>query len=294
MLLQRLPGLTIREQQEGGRSFVDVDMLDALQGTAIARFVASPFKQPDAENWRHPSRELGQSLAGFLTERWSLKVSSHLAAAREAAERWNAPTLAIDCILSASHRADVETFDCDSFVIKQGIVETLDFELCSLSNLELQWCGIGTVNVADSHPTGIRLYKCMIDRIIGIADSKGLPGWISECDIGEFDCLHTNAAIMRLQTPLPVRVLLTILRKLFLQRGRARKESAFFRGLEPGATRYVKPVLEIIRKSGFAFPIPLGDGVIWHPNREIQSRVNQMVATLGTNHDPVVLQATRL
>ncbi len=294
MLIQRLPGLTVRDQQEGGRSFVDTDMLDALQGTAIARYIASPFKQPDAENWRHPLRELGHSLAGYLTKDWLLKSSAHLTAAREAVERWNAPTLALDCIVSATHRADVDTFDCEGLIVKQGIADLVDLEHCPLNNFELQWCGIGSLNIGDAHPKGVRLYKCMIERLVGIADSKGIPPWIVECDIGEYDSLSTNAAIMRSQTLLPVRVLLTVLRKLFLQRGRARKESAFFRGLEPGAIRYVVPVLEIIRKSDFAFPIALADGTIWHPNREIQGRVNQIVATLGTNHDPIVLQAARL
>jgi len=37
--LQRLPGLTERGQTQGTRSFVDEDMLYALQGSGLARFV---------------------------------------------------------------------------------------------------------------------------------------------------------------------------------------------------------------------------------------------------------------
>jgi len=293
-LLQRLPGLTTRDQQEGARSFVDLEMLDALRGSAVARFVSNPFLPPQADNWRNPLGELGCSIAALLTVRSGIKPTGHRVAAKEALDRWNSPTLAIDCLLSAADRPDVETFDCEGLVVKEGYAGNLDFEQSPIDNVEFQWCQIGTLNISDAKPNRVRLYQCFVDKLIGRPDAKGLPDWISECEIGEFDNLNTNAAIMHCGAPMPVRVLLTILRKLFIQRGRARKESAFSRGIDPAATKFVPEILELMRRAEIAFRINLADGTIWHPNRRQQGRVMQIVATLGANNDALVVEASKL
>lgn len=292
-LLQRLPGLTARDQQEGGRSFVDQDMLDALRGGAVARFVVEPYVPLSHEGrlWQHPLGELGCSLCGLLTFERRLSPTTHITAAREALKRWDAPTLALDCVLSAAHRPDLDCVNCDGLVLKEGYAETLDLEHFTFSNIELQWCHIRTLNIGDANPDHVKLYHCMIERLIGVADERGLPGWLSECIIGEFDSLHTNAAILRSNAPLPVRVLLTVLRKLFMQKGRARKETAFYRGLDQSAAKLVPKALELIGKFGIAERINLPDGTIWHPHRNCQARVQQIVATLGTSNDPLVRQA---
>ena len=292
-LLQRLPGLTARDQQEGGRSFVDPEMLDALRGSAVARFIMDPYAPPAPEGrlWNHSLGELGYSLCGMLTAEWDLSPSVHCTAAREAVGRWEAPILALDCVLSAVHRADDEPVDCNGIVIKEGQAETLDFEHANVSNLELQWCHIKTLILGDAQPENVRLYNCLIERIVGVSDAKGLPAWIAECEIGKYDSLQTNAAIMRLSSPLQVRVLLTILRKLFLQKGRARMESAMYRGLEPNAAKFVPQIMDLVRKSGFAERISLANGAIWHPHRSRQARVQEIVATLGMNDDPLVRKA---
>ena len=211
-------------------SFTLSNALWALRGSAVAGFVSKPFVSPEAENWRHPLGELGYSTAALISARCKIKVAEHVVAAREAANRWNAPILALDCLLSAAHRPEVEVFDCNGMVIKEGFADCLDFEYSPVSHVELQWCHIRTLNLGDANPVGVRLYQCMIEKLVGISNAKRLPDWINQCDVGEFDSLNTNAAIMRSSAPMPVRVLLTILRKLFIQRGRARKESTFFQG----------------------------------------------------------------
>ena len=159
-------------------------MIDALRGSAVGKFVIDPFSYPGAENWRHPLRELGCSIAGLLTSNWNVKPSAHNTAAKQAMDRWGAPTLALDCVLSAAHRPDTESFDCDSLVVKEGIADCIDFEQSTVSNLELQWCQIKTVNIGEFHPQKIRLYQSLIDRLVGVSDADGLPDWIVECEIG--------------------------------------------------------------------------------------------------------------
>lgn len=293
-LLQRLPGLTARDQQEGGRSFVDAEMLDALRGSFVARFIREPFTNPESENWKHPLGELGCSVSALLTTQLGVKLPSHSVAAQEAYTRWTSPTLALDCLISAAHRMEGDSFDCGGLVLKEGFAETLDFEHAAICNIQLQWCEINTLIIGETTPNAVTLYECIVHRLVGVADERGLPKWIVGGVIGEYDDLHTNAAIMRSTAPVPVKVLLTILRKLFMQRGRARRESSFHRGLDAGSGQYVGDVLRILRKESIAHPFAAGEGTIWHPNRRHQGRVMRVVSSLGVSDDPLVQQVSEL
>lgn len=71
-----------------------------------------------------------------------------------------------------------------------------------------------------------------------------------DCDFEEFSDARTNADIFELQLPEGTKVLLTVLKKLFMQRGSGRRESAFTRGLDHRARRLVPDVLDLIKRKG--------------------------------------------
>ena len=77
----------------------------------------------------------------------------------------------------------------------------------------------------------------------------------------------TNDAVMNLALADPVKVLLTILRKLFMQRGTGRQYSALRRGLPPTLTNYVEPVINQIKVNDLAKDVYLNRRAILIPNR---------------------------
>ena len=80
-----------------------------------------------------------------------------------------------------------------------------------------------------------RFKGCFFAEVHGHVSSKDLPPTVfdKECLFGEFpESLETTDAILDLDLPLGVRVLLTMLRKLYQRSGRGRRENALYRGLD--------------------------------------------------------------
>ncbi len=294
VLLQRLPGLTSRDQEEGTRSFVDLDMLEALKGSAVARFIENPYSPVAEGRWNHPLGSLGCQVAGLVAEGKGLAIIQHQVAAEEALARWHEPTLAIDCIVSGAIRAEEDSLDCRGLVVEEGFCDSIDFESVSLRNLHLKSCSLKELTLGGSPPPDVSITGCLIDRLVGAAEPRGLPAWIRECDVGEFDNVQTNEAILSLPLPLPVRVMLTILRKLYVQKGRGRKESAFYGGLDQQALRFVPPTLDILKTEAIAYPVTLRGETVWHGRRTERNRVIGILAAPGTARDPILIRARSL
>ncbi len=294
VLLQRLPGLTSRDQEEGTRSFVDFDMLEALKGSAVAGFIENPYSPVADGRWNHPLGALGCQVAALVAERKGVAIPQHQVAGEEAVARWHEPTLALDCILSGAVRAEEAGLDCRGLVVEEGFCDSIDFESIILGNLHLKSCGVKELVPGGSSPSGVSIVGCLIDRVVGAGELKGLPAWIRDCDVGEFDNLRTNEAILRLPLPLSVRVMLTILRKLYVQKGRGRKESAFSRGLDQHALWFVPATLDILKTEGVAYPFTLRGETIWHGRRTERARVLEILAAPGGARDPIILRARGL
>lgn len=295
VLLQRLPGLTSREQEEGARSFVDADMLEALRGSAVARFVQNPYS-PIAENrWNHGLPPLGCQLAALVVEKLSLPITKHRVAAAEALARWHEPTLAIDCVMSGAMREDDAGVDCEGLVIEEGLVDTIDLESLNLNNLHLKSCHINELNIGGTRSLNLRISQCLVNRVVGAAEPRGLPVWMSECEVGEFDNVQTTEAILNLPVPTPVRVMLTILRKIFVQKGRGRKESSLYRGLDQHISLLVPRALEILQAEAVIYPIRgAGRDTIWYGRRTMRSRSLGILAAAGSGTDAILVRAREL
>ena len=93
---------------------------------------------------------------------------------------------------------------------------------------------------------------------------------------------------------LPVRVLLTILRKLYLQGGSGRKENAFTRGMSNSAGRFVDSLLEIVRREGLATVGTYGANKVWQPVRSQRPRVRRLLESPTATSDPALLEAAKL
>ena len=77
--------------------------------------------------------------------------------------------------------------------------------------------------------------------------------------------------------PIGQRVGLSILRKLYLQRGSGRKEEALYRGLSRTDQHVVEEALQILERFGLAIKTHSGRQRIWVPARRSTSRVYEML-----------------
>ena len=293
-LLQRLPGLTSRDQEIGARSFVDLEMLQALRAGDVARFMENPYRKINQGFWHHALDEFGCSVAGLLVQRKGVQQQNHRVAAMEAINRWQEPTLALDCLLSYRKEEDSLILDAGGMAIVGGNCDTIDLVEGNIQAVVLDSCLIEHIRFDVNLPTDVVFRKCMIDRVEGVAASRELPAMFDNCEIVEFDNTQTNTAIMRSSLPSSVRVLLTIIRKLFLQKGSGRIEAALYRGLEERYTKHVEPILQHLDSSGIIFSHPSPRGIIWHGNRAERTRMLRILEKPTTSDDVLLASVARL
>lgn len=292
VMLQRLPGMTARDEEEGGRTFVDDDMLNALRGSALAYFVQSPYQPVAEERISIPLGPLGAAVCARVSRRWQLPIGAIATAARESLARWQQPTLALDCAIAGGIAATEsgEELDLGELVVVDGFVDVLDVGSLRLKGLIVRdsWVNELDLSDVDELPT-VRVESSVIARVRGVAEPAGLPEWVSGCEVIEYDETPTNAAILRTTSiPLEARVLMVVLRKLFLQRGAARKESALFRGLDQAGQACVPHVLDLLEAEDMVFSLPIGGERVWHPRRAQQGRVRALLASGAAGDDPLM------
>lgn len=293
-LLQRLPGLTSRDQEIGARSFIDLEMLQALRAGDVARFMENPYRKINQGSWYHALDEFGCSVAGLLVQRKGVQQQNHRVAAMEAINRWQEPTLALDCLLSYKKEEESLILDAGGMAIVGGNCDTIDLVEGNIQAVILDSCLIEHIRFDVNLPTDVVFRKCMIDRVEGVAASRELPAMFDNCEIVEFDNTQTNTAIMRSSLPSSVRVLLTIIRKLFLQKGSGRVEAALYRGLEERYTKHVEPILQHLDSSGIIFSHPSPRGIIWHGNRAERTRMLRILEKPTTSDDVLLASVARL
>jgi hypothetical protein len=142
-----------------------------------------------------------------------------------------------------------------------------------------------------------RFHECYFTRIEGRAGFDDLPTGVfdTKCQVEAFGHTVENpSSILELDLPIGVRVLLTVLRKLYLQHGTGRRENALFRGLDQGARQYVNPILDVLSKYGLATRTRSHDQTHWLPVRKEAMRVNRIIAAPNTPGDAALEECRAL
>lgn len=293
MQLQRLPGLTPRAQDPSARSFVDEDLLQALQGSAIARAILEGRYDLADRKWGAALGRGGIRMAAYLLEQQQFEAPGLIATAvralHEDSDRSDLHQFAADCIAIAIELADeLDVLHFKDFVLTDGLLQTLDLEEQRLADITFRSCGIDHLVVGEGFlKSRIKFEHCVFDRISGVPSAAGLPNdAFVNCDYGKFDEANTNAAILRLNVPPRLKALMTVLRKLYLQAGGGRRFSALKRGLPGGGPMhgYVDEVVNLLDRQGMI----IVTGEIAHPVRRHINRVNDILASGPLSKDPLV------
>ena len=297
-LLQRLPGLTAREQEIGARSFIDDEMMETLRAGPVARFIQNPYAgNPYSEcglhGPTHPLTDFGCYVSQHLTDQLGVQKAQYIVAAREAVNRWAEPTLALDSILTGASTWPEGVFDAEGLLVANGLADIINLEDHPIVNLSLQNCMLNHLRWED-HMSKVKFTRCQIVKLDGIANPRALPDMFDECDIETFEHKNTNSAIVRSELPPPTKVLLVILRKLFLQRGSGRAESALSRGLGDSLQTYVTPVRDLLVSKGIIYSHVASGRAVWHGNRAYRSQILRILERTDNSDDPLVRAAAEL
>ncbi|MBX3664607.1 MAG: hypothetical protein KF834_02865 [Burkholderiales bacterium] len=298
--LQRLPGIAQRDAEAGTRSFVDFDMLAALQGSGFARHVLAGFRYT-ATTPLAPLSERAQDMAAYLlqknqaTSHTLLSVCTQLLTTKISAP--GASQNAADCLAVALLLAtdnDSTELDMRGSIIDGASISRILLNEVALKNVSFRNCTIRELHMPDvPDKTGISFSNCIISRVVGATSRNGVSNSLvsNDCEIEEFDNASTISAVLKLDLAPQAKALITVLRKLYKQTGAGRKMSAFSRGItRPEVLRFIEPVISVLSRHQF---ISIYDHVV-HPVRRQSSRVEAILAAPSLSDDPLVIEVRSL
>lgn len=164
-----------------------------------------------------------------------------------------------------------------------------------LQRLTLRSLIVGDFLLPDESVQGPRVEDSIFERVFGVQGATSFPTWVVGCSAESYDDASTNADILRDGTlPVGVRVALTMLRKLFVQRGHGRKENALSRGMAQDARGRARRLLPILQSEGLAFAVSAKGTTLWHPVQGQRRRAQAMLDSPTTSQDPFLRRARSL
>jgi hypothetical protein len=293
--LQRLPGLTQRDQEPGLRSFVDEDFLAALQGSAFAKLVQGLFTGhlPDPID---VLSDKACTMASHILRKFGITANAVVAAAPRIGEHLRRlgsdQTVADACALSLhmAQEEERETLDFHGVVLDLVNLSRIDLDTLAVDGLTIRNSVIRELLIGQmALKSSIRFENCHVVRVGGVSQEQGLPSSLfgTGCTFETFDSYATTSAVQQMSLPAELRALLTILRKLYKQAGGGRKIAALHRGItHPDVAEYIDDVIQILEQEDF---VTIYNKVV-HPVRRRASRVERILRAPSLSQDPLVIR----
>jgi len=298
ILIQRLPGLGEPNANDGARSFIDQSLVDAARAGDVVRFIEDPhtFAFQNFENWQIGLSTLGIQVASHILS--SRKQSdTKLSTALPLAARKNENYVLATDLLHLMQERGIAYQGGDYVYIKGVWVENLEFDEMSpdFSRVEFQDCGIKHLELSLDVPEKNlpKFSRCMFGTVEGrVSETEMTNSIFQECAFDDFiNAGETNTAVLSLNMPLACRVLLVILRKLYLQSGAGRRESALMRGLDHKGKILVPEILSMLSREGLAIEYKAKQSIVWLPVRSEMARVQQLIAEPTVSTDTLMRHA---
>lgn len=292
VLLQRLPGLGRTAADTEERRFVDTYLLDGLRASDVIFIVDRNDKRSTASSWANPLSENGLLICGRKLA--SLNLIEDSITFLKTNSRVKNQTLLFDIVASilVSGATDV---DFGGAYIESGHASVLDFSQTRVRNLHVEDSIVEKINITGAAVSGVRLKSSAIGTLEGISSQDAIPDWLQGNSVDFFSSVATTSRI-RAANLLPAqKVLVTVLRKTFFQRGAGRKEEALLRGL--GKLVKAGDLDRIVGKliSEGMLSKERGDsGHLYVPVRNQKGRAGSIIGELSLSKDPIWAYVSQL
>jgi hypothetical protein len=308
LLLQRLPGLGVYRAEDDSRTFVDIELAEVCRARDITDFVLNPYGQLQDDGWKS-SISLAATFAGQTA---ITRVSRNLLDVDQFA------TAKIEAALNAAEnqreigalRADLAALAVEmshppttTIIIEGEVFEnytlTLPHGTTDLSNLVFRDCLFECIDIAsDSDIKLLPAFQgCIFLMILGRTSASDLPDarFDARCTYEMFaDSAETQSAILSSNLTRGEKLVLTILRKLFIQSLGGRAESALYRGLDLNDRQIVPDAIKILQQHGLLMLYNRGDGNVWVPVRKEIARARRILGAPASCGDEVIADARKL
>ncbi len=295
VLLQRLPGLGVRSGADEARVFIHEDLTDVCRAGDLFVFVTDPFTFPlsPLENWEAAMGEIGQQVLVRRLNQNGVSRGKLEAPIRILETREKCTVAVADLVLAGINN---EMSFANAVFVSRALIPFLDLSEVTGNHSEVnfQECLFSELCVASEDQSLLpRFLGCYIGNLSGRVSRKDLPQGIFDEDC-TFDCFEghtlTTSSIMELSLPLGQRVLLSVLKKLYVQKGSGRRENALLRGLDERSRRIVPDILRVLKANGLTYVARHAANHVFYPVRSQTKRVYQIINAPSASQDILLNQ----
>lgn len=294
IVLQRLPGLRVSDSHTNTREFIDDDMVDAARAGDVMRWVLECQRGDIPEhlsNWQALMGSTGEAVLLRQMDAFGVNLKSLDTALQRTGARADLEGLRGDLVktmlatgLAPSRPVTLANLHISNLVISGE---------CDASPVRLDQCIIDCLQLTDASDVALMpsLVDCSVGEVVGVSAIDDFARTkFPNTQFGEFSTMTDNAAsILRLDLPDYALVAMTVLKKVFMQAGHSRKDSAFYRGgLTTRQRELVPKVLADLQSRGAIRMLRLRGDTQWVANRALSQRVKKILESPLSTDDPLV------
>ena len=236
------------------------------------------------EKWFNPLSILGQRILSRQIK--GEKIKSYIKYCEQAIFDENI-ILASDIVASLM-RIDGIEIEFSNLTISDGHMTELDVSRAKPKNLYINSLIIEQIIFPNFIVSGLSITDCIIQRVYGISKSSGLPNWISNSSVDSFESIENVSAIKNSNLTSKHKILVTILKKTFFQKGMGRQEESLLRGLgQVDSGNYTQRILSYLISNGLLEKTKGDHGNIYVPVIKHKNRIGDMLAKLNVSEDEI-------
>jgi energy-coupling factor transporter ATP-binding protein EcfA2 len=291
IILQRLPGLGRIDGNSHDRQFIDDYILSGLQAISIINIIANNKTEYINIGWNNLLSESSiRYLSISITDTFKTNVVAFFLNNTVALNKY-----LLGDILSSLSIINEGTIDLKNKEIINIQCPSLDLANNSLKNFTLLDGYIQRLIIDDKTGEGIKICGVCIEIVEGISSETGCPSWFRDNLVEHYQEINTLPQIKKTKLSESQKLFIIITRKLFMQPGAGRKESALFKGYDSSEQKkLVNKIIQMLEKNDFIQIAPGREGKLYIPNRKVNARIKSIHDELLLSNDDIWKQISRI
>ena len=295
-LLARMCTLGRIEPESPDRQFVDYNVVDVLRAERLIADAVSLTDYDTHRQWQQSLRPIGAIHTASLIRAFDLEQSC-FAYLRKFGHTAN--TKRLGEFVSALSIFGTERLDFQGLLLSHSELPMLNLSSRIVANLTIRASVINLLALDNSPVTeqdGLLIDDSLLTLAAGVSSQSGLPSWIRNTEVVEFDRV-SNAARIKESPLLPQqKLLLAIVHKIFFQPGAGREEASLSKGGygQKYSPKLVDSILKLLLRDGLVERFKGDDGWVYKPVRRHTERMSRIRSELTLCDDPLWKEVSSL
>lgn len=296
LMLSRLCTLGRIEPESPDRQFVDPYIVQLLFAENLAEDALNKNFAILNESWRQALQESG---IYFLSQWIDTYDASHDALTLMLRDTTCGNSQAVAELAAALSLMEADPYDFAGLVISDAEISIMSLSNTEQKNVSFENCIFGQISFEScriTNESGFAIKDSIISVATGLTSESAAPKWIATSRI-EYPQSASNAARIKASNlPAPQKLLLSIIQKVFFQRGGGRKESSLYKGGfgQQFDRKIIDDILSILVNEGYVEKSKDSSGFIYNPKREFTSRMKAIKDQLSLSKDSLWLKVLEL